>query len=271
MPIGQPYNRLGELAVGGIAVLTRVMLGDGTPAVLRELQSGKVLSLRQQRTFRRGTQVRELLSPHPNLVCSLERGAHGLRPYELIEYVEGKNLKVLMNSRAEVIRQDWPFILSECAEALAWVHRNRFMHLDVKPENFLVRLTKSRPVIKLTDFDLALKASENSPRPQMGTPAYMAPEQLRDKTAFPASDVFAFSILAYQLLTGRHPFPGDTPKESLRRQSSSSFIPKPPADIVPELNPRLSQLVMAGLEKSRERRLPDMDAFLSALRACSIT
>lgn len=269
MPARLSFNRLGEFAVGGIAVLSRIVLEDGTQAILRELQSSKLFSLKQQCAFRRGIRVRELLSPHPNLANTIARGANGLRPFEIIEFVEGKNLKVLMNNRADILNSERLFILTECAEALAWIHRNHYMHLDVKPENFLLQLTASRPIVKLTDFDLAQKDTWNSPHKQMGTPAYMAPEQFRQKTAFPASDVFAFSILAYQLVTGKQPFSGDTPKEVHKKQTSTSFIPKPPADIVPNLNPQLSNIIMTGLEKKLERRFPDMNAFLNALKACS--
>lgn len=266
MPDTVTFNKLGQLATGGIAILYRIVLGDGRQAILRELQSSKILNLSQQHCFRQGTRLRELLSPHPNLANSIERGTHGFKPYEIIEYVDGKNLKIHINNREPAIQKNLIFVLRECAEALAWVHQNGYMHLDVKPENFLIHLTSSQPVVKLTDFDLAQPADWNAPHPQMGTPAYMAPEQLRNKTAFLASDVFAFSIMAYQLVTGKSPFPADTQKESIQRQASESFVPKPPTEFVPDLPAGISRCIMTGLEKKRDRRYPNMMAFLADLR-----
>lgn len=263
MPEKINYNNIGLLAQGGIAILHRIVLEDSTQAVLRQLQSSKIFSIAQQQNFRRGVKLRAMLSPHPNLANTISTGLNAIRPYEIIEYVEGKNLKVLMNLRDPVIQKERLFILQECAEALAWIHTNGFMHLDIKPENFLVHHTADKPLIKLTDFDLAQPANNNAPRKQMGTPAYMAPEQFKDKTAFLASDVFAFSIMAYQLITGKDPFPADTQKEALKRQASMTVVPKPLLEYAPDICPALNKVIMTGLEKKRDKRYPDMNAFLA--------
>ena len=166
------YAKFGKFAEGGMASLTSIVLGDGTRALLRELHTAKVLSIRDHSRFRFGTKVRNALSPHPNIVNSLELGYHGIRPYEIIELLEGQNLKALVNNHSEMLQKNMLYILVEAAEALAWVHRNGFMHLDVKPENFLLKESPNGlPIVKLTDFDLAKKSDDNGPYPQPGTPA----------------------------------------------------------------------------------------------------
>jgi len=90
----------------------------------------------------------------------------------------------------------------------------------------------------------------------------MAPEQFKKKTASMASDVFAFNVMAYQLLTGKMPFTGNTPKKTWRNQASDSVLPRPPIELVPELPEKVNRIVMRGLVKRPQLRLPDMRAWL---------
>ncbi len=261
------YAKFGKFAEGGMASLTSIVLGDGTRALLRELHGSKILSIRDHGRFRFGTKVRNALSPHPNIVNSLEMGYHGIRPYEIIELLEGQNLKALVNNHSETLQKHMLFILTEAAEALAWVHRNGFMHLDVKPENFLVKESGGGlPLVKLTDFDLARKADDNGPYPQPGTPNYMAPEQFKEKKAFMASDVFAFCLMMYRIVTGKAPFVADTKKKLLHLQASSVQTARHPQDIDPTLNPALCAIIMKGLAKKREQRYSDMMALAVELK-----
>lgn len=261
------YMKLGNFAEGGMASLSSIVLGDGTHALLRELRTGNILNFSQHGRFRFGTKVRAALSPHPNIVNSLEFGYHGIRPYEIIELVEGQNLKAMVNSYSESLQKNMLFILVEAAEGLAWVHQNGFMHLDVKPENFLIKdSANGTPVVKLTDFDLTKKADDNGPYSQPGTPAYMAPEQFREKLAFQSSDVFAFSLMMYRLVTGKEAFAADTKKKKLQYQASSVHTARNPQEVDPTLNPALSAIIMKGLSKDRNQRYPNMTSLAMELK-----
>ncbi|MBR5080523.1 MAG: serine/threonine protein kinase [Victivallales bacterium] len=261
------YAKFGKFAEGGMASLTSIVLGDGTRALLRELHTAKILSFKDHGRFRFGTKVRSMLSPHPNIVNSLEIGYHGLRPYEIIELLEGQNLKALVNNHSETLQKHMLFILVEAAEALAWVHQNGFMHLDVKPENFLVKESGGGlPIVKLTDFDLSKKSDDNGPYPQPGTPNYMAPEQFKEKKAYQSSDVFAFCLMMYRIVTGKAAFVADTKKKLLHLQASSVQTARHPQDIDPTLNPALCAILMKGLSKKRELRYPDMMALAMELK-----
>jgi serine/threonine-protein kinase len=141
------------------------------------------------------------------------------------------------------------------------------MHLDVKPENFLLKESPNGlPIVKLTDFDLAKKSDDNGPYPQPGTPAYMAPEQFKEKMAFMASDVFAFSLMMYRIVTGKAAFVADTKKKLLHLQASSVQTARHPQDIDPSLNPALCAIIMKGLAKKHDQRYPDMMAMADDLK-----
>jgi len=253
-------------ASGGVAELHFVTLADGRKALLRRLLPNKVFHLCEHLGFRNGLKVRQAVSPHRNIVKSFEWGYHFLRPYEIIEYIPGENLKVLYNMRGKLLLEHAAVVLEAAACGLAWVHNVGYMHLDVKPENFLCQ-ERARPIVKLTDFDLARPGDDCGPRRQMGTPAYMAPEQFVQKTSSMASDVFAFSIMAYQIFTWKMPFSGDSPKATWRHQASETVIPKPPVSSNPEMPPKWNAAIVKGLEKRQEKRLPDMNAFLDMVKS----
>ena len=260
------YTLGGELAAGGMARLWKVTLANGTPAVLREMQGSKVLSLSLRRRFQAGTLIRQRLSPHPNVVNSLERGSRFLKPFELVEYVDGASLRTLMTQGDPTLKATLPHVLMEMAQALAWLHQCGLMHLDVKPENFLLQRQTHGFLVKLTDFDLSRPKEDNGPRKQLGTPGFMAPEQFLQKLSFQASDVFAFGLIAYQLLTGKLPFSGSTPKETWRRQASPLVQPRPMRELVPTLNPKLDFVVAGCLRKPLDQRYDNMGQVLHALK-----
>ena len=260
------YRTQGPLATGGMAKLDRIVLSDGKPAVLRQMKSLSLLNFRQRKFFKRGAQIRAALTPHPNIVSSLEIGSHFLAPYEIIEYVSGQPLRNLMTLNDPTLKLNTEHVLLEMAEALAWVHDNGFMHLDVKPENFLLKRAKDTYTVKLTDFDLARVRADHGPHRQLGTPGYMAPEQFKRHKCHQASDVFAFGIIAYELLTGRRPFSGKTPKDMWRHQASKRYLPRPLHDFVPQIPPKLEYVILACLNKEREKRYHDMRQVLNALK-----
>ena len=259
------YRVLGDFAVGGVAKLRKVGLADGSVAILRELQTSKLFNFGLRSRFVAGTRYRYELTPHPNLVNSFELGSHFLKPYELIEFVDGVSLRSLMTLNDPHLKESAELVIREMAQALSWVHENQLMHLDVKPENFLVERTKNVFTVKLTDFDLARAADDHGPRHQMGTPAFMAPEQFLDRLSFQASDVFAFGLIAYQLLTGKIPFSGSTLKQTWRNQASSAVKPRPIHEWNPNVNPRLEYIIMGCLAKQLNERYKDMFTVIQAL------
>ena len=257
-------TRISPFAQGGLAELTLVMLPNGQQALLRKLHATKVLRIREHLNFKRGVKIRAALTPNEYMVGSLGWGYDFLCPYEVIEYLPGDNLKIAFNSRNPMLVQNRERVLRACAMGLAHVHRSGYMHLDVKPENFLCQF-RGAPKVKLTDFDLAREADDHGPRPQMGTPAYMAPEQFRRKVSYKASDVFSFCVMAYQMFTNKMPFTGSTLKSTLKRQASENVEAPAPIESNPSMPESWNEVIVRGLAKKPENRLPDMEALLDLL------
>jgi serine/threonine-protein kinase len=260
------YNVLRELHVGGMARLSLAVTADGRQIVQRQLLTRHLIGFRMRRAFIEGTRIRQALSPHPRIVDSLERGVRGLMPYELIEYVDGSSLRRLLQNKDACLATDTLVILRQCAEGLAHVHESGFVHLDVKPENFLVTQAAGGLEVKLTDFDLARDATAKRSRWQSGTAAYLAPEQIRKDVVGTPADVFAFGILAYQLVTGRMPFQGKHEKQLRWRQTSERFVPKSARSLAPDLSPKVDKLITKCLEKDPEDRFPSMVYLCEELR-----
>jgi len=241
-----------------MARLSLALTADGTQVVLRQLLPLNLLSFRLRRSFINGTRIRQLLSPHARIVYSLERGTRGLIPYEILEYVDGLSLRRLMQNKDPRLTSDTLAILRQCAEALGHVHARGFVHLDVKPENFLVLSDPRVLTVKLTDFDLTRENTPMKTRRPSGTAAYLAPEQIRRGFVGTAADVFAFGIMAYQLVTGRMPFQGKHERQLRWRQASERFVPKPPRSLNPHLSQKVDAVITKCLEKNPDRRFPSM-------------
>ncbi|MFI5244626.1 MAG: protein kinase, partial [Gemmatimonadales bacterium] len=190
---------------------------------------------------------------HPHIVPLLSAGESEGLPYFTMPLVEGESLRVRLARHGELPVNDAIRILREIAAALTYAHEHGIVHRDIKPDNVLL----SGGSAMVTDFGVAkaLSASSNAGHGgvtslgvALGTPAYMAPEQA---TADPAidhrADIYAFGVLAYELLTGQPPFAGRTPQNLL-----AAHVTEAPEGISKRrasLPPALAALVMRCLEK----------------------
>jgi serine/threonine-protein kinase len=254
-------QRLQQIAVGGMAVLFLAEQPDGTNLVIRELHPKLRWRLRSHLRFRRGARIRDLVSPHPNIVFSVEYGYSRLVPYEIIEYVPGQNLHELIGRRDECIVRNNLEVLRQASNAIAHMHDAGYIHLDVKAENFVLdkrAYEQDRVLVKLTDFDLSRRISASFDARRAGTASYMAPELLRKGSVGIEADIFAFGVLAYYLVTRRKPFSGFTLDEMRRQQLSQSYLVPEPIRLAPEIAPKLSWIIMKCLEKDPAQRFPSM-------------
>ncbi len=250
--------RLSQLAEGGMAILYMAEQPDGTKLVIRELHPRLRWRLRKHWRFLRGAYIREKVSPHPNIVFSVEFGYSGLVPYEIIEYVPGVNLHVLIGRKDETILRNVLDVLRQACSAIAHTHASGYMHLDVKAENFVVDFSSGGIGVKLTDFDLSRRSGRAFDAHRSGTVTYMAPELLRKGSVGMAVDIFAFGVLAYYLVTGKKPFSGFTEEELRKQQLSHSYQVIEPNRFNPDISPKLNRLILKCLEKNPLQRFPSM-------------
>jgi eukaryotic-like serine/threonine-protein kinase len=192
---------------------------------------------------------------HPNIVRGLGTGSPG---YMLMEYLDGPTLKQLIQS-SKAGRLSLPNAMRVgiyLGSALIHMHSRGYLHLDVKPSNVVIY--RGRPV--LFDLGTARPCSQPQLKSSIGTDFYMSPEQCESGQVSPASDVFAFGVTLYQMLTGTLPFPKARSRNSFPQTRIDStplrtHLPRAPMELEhllqgcmsrsPEARPALSQLLPA--------------------------
>lgn len=256
-------------AVGGFRLLRQI--GEGRRAVVWLAQDGErggeaVLKLARRRgpggsPFAREFEIGSRLR-HPHVVRMLEHASAGGTAYLAMEYVQGGDLAQRL--RGALAPAEAVALLRGAAAGLAQLHRAGLVHRDVKPANFLLRADGA---LVLADLGLAAQAGECAPpaaQPTIiGTPRYVAPEQLQGAPARPAADVYSLGVLFHQMLCGRPPFAGETLMEVLSQQLVATAPPLPASCA------GLQALCDAMLAKEAARRLPDADAVLERLAAAA--
>ncbi len=213
---------------------------------------------------------------HPHIVESTDMGftREGI-PYIVFEYLEGCLLTEEIRRLGRLSLGRTLAIARQIASALHTVHEAQLAHLDVKGDNVLLtRRGGAEDHAKLIDFGISRFTSTSGqkapPGILMGTPEYMAPEQvIKPESADARADIYALGVLIYEMLCGRCPFEGDDPRRVLTR-----VLHDEPPMLDRPVPPLLEQLVFDGLlVKSPERRLqtiaeilPVLDALLAASR-----
>jgi len=206
--------------------------------------------------FKREIQLAAQLQ-QAHIVPLLAAGESGGLPYYTMPLVEGHSLRTRLAAGPLPVTEAIG-IMRDVAKALAYAHEHGVVHRDIKPDNVL--LSGGSAVV--TDFGVAkaLSASKRAPGgtltqigTSLGTPAYMAPEQAAaDPDTNHRADIYAFGVMAYEMLAGRPPFHGRTAQKLLAAQMSER--PEPIQEIRPDTPPLLGQLVMKCLEKEPDAR-----------------
>ncbi|WP_052388491.1 serine/threonine-protein kinase [Dactylosporangium aurantiacum] len=173
---------------------------------------------------------------HPNIAAVFDTGRvrSGLRnrlPFLVMEFVEGHSLQTRLRGVQPMHWTTATRICGQIAAALAAAHERGVVHRDVKPDNVML----NRDVVKVVDFGLAalLPIPATSTRIRLGTPEYMAPEQLRGEPVTAAGDVYALGMVLYRLLTGSLPWHATTRRGTIRIRQSTPVIRMPPTSGVP--------------------------------------
>jgi eukaryotic-like serine/threonine-protein kinase len=261
-----PYYLQELINSGGMADIWLATDPQGKTVALRRLHHSLRFNLVAKRRFLRGCDILSQIDNHEYVISYLTHGKIDGDLFLVMEYVEGSNLKLLSARNDPILTENIGNVLIDMALALEHVHESGFMHLDFKPENVLLSRNGS---LRLVDFDLA-RPKPDKPRRMPGnpgTPAYMAPEQIRHKLIDHRVDIFAYGTCAYELLTGRKPFPGDTPEEILRKQLDRSLDFIPPRDLNPDIPAALEKAILKCIERDPDNRYPHMSILVRDLQA----
>ncbi|MDW8372659.1 MAG: bifunctional serine/threonine-protein kinase/formylglycine-generating enzyme family protein [Planctomycetota bacterium] len=218
--------------------------------------------------FRRESQIMAQLR-HPHLVELYEHGEEERWLWLAMEYIPGGDLASYVRRRGRLLEREACVLVQGCAAGLLALHERGLIHRDVKPENvFLVLVPQGPPLPKVGDLGMA-RCVSGADRMTLsgcavGTPAYMAPEQVRGQTDLDARvDVYGLGATLFTLLAGRPPFAGDTPYVV-----AHAVLSEPTPDVRrynPQVSAAMSALIAAAMAKERAARHPDLRAFLADL------
>jgi eukaryotic-like serine/threonine-protein kinase len=269
------YQLQSLLGAGGMAEVYRALeLPLGREVAVKVLPAALAADPNYVTRFR--TEARRVAQlRHPNIVevYAFNGGEHGDLLY-LVMPVLRESLRDRLDHEGSLAIRESVRIVTEIASGLDVAHGIGLVHRDVKPENIL--LDKDGRAL-LTDFGIAREvpfhrhgnaaqtlAATGLP---VGTPEYMAPEQLRGGPVDQRADVYALGSVLYELLTGRVPHEADTPYEVAALVLTEPVVP--PSQRNDEIPPELEQVVMTALAKIPTQRYPDMRSFALALNAAS--
>jgi serine/threonine-protein kinase len=210
--------------------------------------------------FRReAAAARKVSSPSVIRIHDLGEARPGLL-YLSMEYFAGRTLTELISQRGVVPLKDAQDMLQQIAAGLEAAHQAGVIHRDLKPSNVLVG---ERGMVKIIDFGLATTAVGDGLTATgaiLGTPHYMAPEQVRGKPVDARTDIYALGALTYHLVCGRPPFAGDNPIAIGFAHISEPVVP--PRQLRKEVSPALEAAILAALAKTPEDRPPSARAFV---------
>lgn len=242
------YEILEKLGGGGMAVVYKAK-----DTLLGRLVAVKVLrdQFAQDETFvkrfRREAQSGARLS-HPNIVSIYDVGRHEDDHYLVMEYVEGTNLKHLIQEKAPLPEKQVVRMGIELCEALEHAHENGLIHCDIKPHNILIT---NRGKVKVTDFGIARACTSDTitfAGSMVGSVHYFSPEQARGGKATVQSDIYSASVVLYEMATGELPFTAESPVSVALKQITEE--PDPPSRRNPEVSPELEEIILKGMSKN---------------------
>ena len=270
MVLGGRY-RLGRiLGTGGMA---EVFLAEDTrlhrTVAVKVLRSDLARDANFQERFRREAHSAASLN-HPSIVAVYDTGEEHQStvtgtdvtiPYIVMEYVQGRTLRELIDPENPMDVHQAAEIMAALLSALEYSHRAGIVHRDIKPGNIMIN---EAGIVKVMDFGIARAIADatsamTATQAVMGTAQYLSPEQARGQLVDARSDIYSAACVMFEMLTGRPPFTGDTPVSIAYQHVREE--PHPPSAYNTVISPAMDAVILTGLAKDREQRYPSAVAF----------
>src|SRR5581483_228959 len=190
---------------------------------------------------------------HPAIIKVL-RPRQKSRVYLAMEYVEGELLSERLRREPRFPIETAAAFAQQIADALVYLHEHNVVHRDLKPANIMIQPNND---LKLIDFGIALdttlrKMTWGRLSQAMGTPDYMAPEQIKGLRGDARTDIYSLGAILYEMLTGEVPFPGNNLHAAMRAKMQED--PTPPRRLRHEISPQLEEIVLRALERDPQDR-----------------
>ncbi len=217
-------------------------------------------------TLKRFAKEVEILTrlAHPNIVRALGPLARdGDAWYFPMEYVEGRTLAAILKEHGRLEAEQAAYFLREVLLALEAAHANGVLHRDLKPSNVLVDRVRR---VLLSDFGVARAVDLTrltTSGMALGTPAYMAPEQIDGRDADERSDLYSLGVMAYEMVTGRLPFVAENPYAVLKMHRDTA--PRPPREAFADIPEKLERAILCAMAKSPAERFSSAAEFREAI------
>jgi serine/threonine-protein kinase len=202
---------------------------------------------------------------HPSVIKVLEDGTCKGVPYMVIQYHDCHNLRECILHQEKTLKVNSLIFVRELASVLNYVHSQGYLHMDLKPENILIT---EAPSLILIDFDLSIRHKGSKAiklKTIPGTPTYLAPETLRHHLADERAEVFAFGVVAYELLCHHKPFEANSVTEYKRAVADPRVKAYPIHEHRQDISKKLESIIHKCLSKRPDERYPSMALVLRDL------
>jgi eukaryotic-like serine/threonine-protein kinase len=268
LQIGDQFDHFqirSHMAQGGMSDVYRARdLLTGREVVLKIPNKYMIGDPAQYERFQRELEVTNNLH-HPAIQKGLGSGQYDRTPYLVTELIEGQSLRELIDKKAPMPGDEAIALIGKIAEGIQYCHQNEVIHRDLKPENILIK-SDGQPVI--LDFGLALTKSSRrvtyaNLSNTVGTPDYMAPEQVEGQRGDERTDIYAIGTILYEMLSGKTPFTGDN-NLAVMAQHVQGAIPRLDKE-QPGVSPQVAAVVAKTLQRNPDDRYPNFAAMLNDL------
>jgi eukaryotic-like serine/threonine-protein kinase len=258
------YTVIRDLSYGGMGQAYLAHDADGRQVVLKFPHISIVGDPALYDRYRRELEIGRTLR-HPHIQHVLDSGEYEGHPYMVTEYVEGETLRAYLSEHAPLPIPVALHLLDQLCQAVAYCHEHGVVHRDLKPENILVTPTGD---VSIIDFGIALlrgarRITWAGLTAAVGTPDYMAPEQVQGKRGDVRTDIYSLGAIGYELLTQQPPYSGDNPLAVMGQHLYGTL--RPVAEVNPEVPAGLAQTIERALRRQPEERYQTVEEFRQAL------